>query len=188
MAIGVADLNFSGPYRHPGVLAHRPGVWVVLDGRSLPPVAAGMAHDVREAVEDHPDRSTWDSCCDVPSVAVFYTGVDDNQERILQAVRQQFDLAGAPGHTETSASGDVAEPAASEAAASEGAAPAPSPTTDAPTDPGRVSTPPPPSTRDAPPRRRRDRRPEPPRERVVPIEYPGDDAGRAGDGQVRAVS
>jgi hypothetical protein len=92
MTITLADTRFSGPYSRFDFLDHRPGVWAVLDGRSLPPIAAGAAEDVHEALGEHPDRDRWGEDCQRPSVAVFYTLQETRRERLLASMRDEYGL------------------------------------------------------------------------------------------------
>lgn len=92
MTISVADLQFRGPYSRIEMLDDRPGVWVVLDGRKLPPVAAGAADEVARAVRGHPARSCWARRCDRPSVAVFYTPLDARRRGVLGQLRSAYAL------------------------------------------------------------------------------------------------
>lgn len=92
MPITVGDYRFRGPYRRVAMLEERPGVWAVLDGRKVPPVAAGSAEDVRTAVEEHPARACWTRRCDRPAVAVFYSPMDDRRQRLLRELRGRYEL------------------------------------------------------------------------------------------------
>lgn len=96
MPIGIGGVSFQGPYTRHEILSRRPGVFAVLDGRSLPPLHAEKTDDVRRAVEDHAARSRWQEECDNLAFAVFYTSVDRSQRRIERAVRQEFGLSDAP--------------------------------------------------------------------------------------------
>lgn len=92
MTIAVGDLQFRGPYSNLAMLENRPGVWAVLDGRDVPPVAVGSAEDVRRAVEDHPGRRCWGRRCDRPAVAVFYSPLDARRERLVRRLRGAYEL------------------------------------------------------------------------------------------------
>lgn len=92
MPITVGDYQFRGPYSRLAMLEDRPGVWAVLDGRSVPPVAAGAAEDVRKAVEDHPARACWTRRCDRPAVAVFYSPLGGRRERLVRELRGRYEL------------------------------------------------------------------------------------------------
>lgn len=92
MPIGLGGVAFEGPYSRHEMLCRRPGVFAVLDGRSLPPLHAEKTDDVRQAVEDHAGRDDWGERCDNLAFAVFYTSVDRNQRRVERAVRDEYDL------------------------------------------------------------------------------------------------
>lgn len=92
MPITVGDFRFRGPYSRMAMLENRAGVWAVLDGRNLPPVAAGAAEDVRAAVEDHPARACWTRRCDCPAVAVFYSPMEPRRQRLVRALRGAYEL------------------------------------------------------------------------------------------------
>lgn len=92
MTIAVADKQFRGPYSRLEMLEDRPGVWVVTDGRSMPPVAAGAAEDVRQAVTGHPARARWTRRCERPAVAVFYCPLEARRERLLRELRGRYEL------------------------------------------------------------------------------------------------
>lgn len=92
MPITVGDYRFRGPYSRLAMLEDRPGVWAVLDGRSVPPVAVGASEDVREAVEGHPARACWTRRCDRPAVAVFYSPMESRRERLVRELRGRYEL------------------------------------------------------------------------------------------------
>lgn len=92
MTINLADIRFAGPYSRFDFLDHRPGVWAILDGRAEPPIAAGTAEDMRDALTDHPDREHWSEDCERPSVAVFYSPRESHRERVLEAIRAEYGL------------------------------------------------------------------------------------------------
>jgi len=92
MTINVADIRFGGPYSRFDFLEHRPGVWAILDGRTLPPIAAGTAEDMHDALADHPDRERWSEDCERPSVAVFYSPRESHRVRVLEAIRGEYEL------------------------------------------------------------------------------------------------
>lgn len=93
MPITVGDYRFRGPYSRLAMLEGRPGVWAVLDGRSVPPVAVGTAENVREAVEDHPARACWTRRCARPAVAVFYSPMGARRQRLVRELRGRYELA-----------------------------------------------------------------------------------------------
>lgn len=99
MPIGIGGVSFQGPYTRHEILSRRPGVFAVLDGRSLPPLHAEKTDDVRQAVEDHAGRGRWQEACDNLAFAVFYTSVDRSQRRIERAVRREFGLSDEPAGT-----------------------------------------------------------------------------------------
>lgn len=107
MPIGIGGVSFEGPYTRHEILCRRPGVFAVLDGRSLPPLHAEKTDDVRRAVEDHDGRRRWQEQCDNLAYAVFYTAVDRSQRRIERAVREEFDLI-EDGAEEAAANGGTA--------------------------------------------------------------------------------
>lgn len=92
MPIGIGGVAFEGPYTRHEMLCRRPGVFVVLDGRDLPPLHAEKADDVRRAVVDHSRWNRWQKECERPAFAVFYTAVDRNQRRVEGAVRDEYAL------------------------------------------------------------------------------------------------
>lgn len=92
MPITVGNFRFRGPYSRMAMLEKRPGVWAVLDGRSLPPVAVGAAEDVRAAVEGHPSRACWSGRCDRPAVAVFYSPMKPRRRRLVRELIGAYDL------------------------------------------------------------------------------------------------
>lgn len=92
MTISVGDVQFRGPYSKLAMLEHRPGVWAVLDGRAVPPLAVGGTEDVRRAVEDHPARACWSRRCDRPAVAVFYSPLPQQRERLVRKLRAAYEL------------------------------------------------------------------------------------------------
>lgn len=92
MPITVGDFQFRGPYSRLAMLEPRPGVWAVLDGRTVPPVAVGNAEDVRTAVENHPARRCWTRRCDRPAVAVFYSPMRARRERLVRELRGAYEL------------------------------------------------------------------------------------------------
>lgn len=92
MTIAIADIRFRGPYSRPEALERRPGVYAVLDGRRVPPLEVGVAEDVRREVCDRCGNGGWAGDPEVPSFAVFYTALDDNQRRIETALREAYGL------------------------------------------------------------------------------------------------
>lgn len=92
MPITVGDFQFRGPYSSLAMLESRPGVWAVLDGRRVPPVAAGTADDVRTAVENHHARACWTRRCERPAVAVFYCPRRGRREDMLRKLRSAYEL------------------------------------------------------------------------------------------------
>lgn len=92
MPITVGDFRFRGPYSSLAMLEPRPGVWAVLDGRSVPPVAVGAAEDVRSAVQNHPARTCWMRRCERPAVAVFYSPSRARREHLLEKMRTEYEL------------------------------------------------------------------------------------------------
>lgn len=92
MPITVGDFRFRGPYSRLAMLEPRPGVWAVLDGRAVPPVAVGAAEDVRSAVQSHPARACWTRRCDRPAVAVFYSPMRARRERLVQKLTETYEL------------------------------------------------------------------------------------------------
>lgn len=92
MCISVAGYLFRGPYSRAEMLSHRSGVYAVLRGRDLPPLDAGVADDVRRAVEEHPARPFWKLQDGPVSFAVFYTDIDATRERVEEALREAYGL------------------------------------------------------------------------------------------------
>lgn len=92
MCISVAGYLFRGPYSRAEMLSHRSGIYAVLRGRDLPPLDAGVADDVRRAVEEHPARPFWELQDDPVSFAVFYTEIDATRERVREAIREAYGL------------------------------------------------------------------------------------------------
>lgn len=92
MTIAVGDVQFRGPYSKFQMLEDRPGVWAVLDGREVPPLAVGSAEDVRHAVESHPARKRWTRRCERPAIAVVYNPLPDRREDLVRRLRRSYEL------------------------------------------------------------------------------------------------
>lgn len=91
-SITLAGHAFDGPYTYASLLPEKPGVWAVLDGRDLPPVDAGAAENLREAVETSDRHDCWRQRCERISYAGM--GVPDAAHRaeILERMVEAYDL------------------------------------------------------------------------------------------------
>lgn len=95
--ITIADYAFDGPYTYASLLTARAGVWAVLDGRSLPPVDAGTAEDIREAVESSDRYECWRERCERITYAALSVPDPDLRSELLERVADQYALPCRPG-------------------------------------------------------------------------------------------
>lgn len=90
--ISIAEYSFDGPYTFASLLDDRPGVWAVLDERSLPPVDAGEAENVREAVESSDRYECWREHCDPITYAGFLVPSPSRRAEVLGELAESYDL------------------------------------------------------------------------------------------------
>lgn len=90
--ITIAEYAFDGPYTYASLLDQRPGVWAVLDGRTLPPVDADEAEDVREAVESTDRYDCWREHCERVTYAAFFASRSPRRAEVLEDLRATYEL------------------------------------------------------------------------------------------------
>lgn len=91
-SVTIAGYAFSGPYSFVSLLRNEPGVWAVLDGRTLPPVDAGQAEDIRAAVKEHPRYDCWREACQRVTYASLNVPAAERRAEILELLLEEYTL------------------------------------------------------------------------------------------------